>query len=79
MSSKPALFTAAQLAKFCAVDQKTIHNWVDKGSIEAFRTPGRHLRFKAASVVAFMQKYGYDVPPEVSSVTTEDAHEGPVS
>jgi excisionase family DNA binding protein len=71
MPDKPSLFTAAQLAKFCAVDQKTIHNWVDKGSIEAFRTPGRHLRFKAAAVEAFLKKFGYDVPVEVAGATTE--------
>ncbi len=66
MTDKPRLFTATEIAKFCAVDQKTIHNWVDKGSIESFRTPGRHLRFKAASVKAFLEKFGYDVPKEVA-------------
>ncbi|MGB5413913.1 MAG: helix-turn-helix domain-containing protein, partial [Polyangiales bacterium] len=38
------LFTASQIARFCPVDLKTIHNWADRGRIAHFRTPGRHLR-----------------------------------
>ncbi len=56
------LYVASELADMCSVDLKTIHNWVDKGHIAAFRTPGRHLRFKAADVVAFMTKCGYPIP-----------------
>jgi hypothetical protein len=37
------LFTAPEVARFCKVDLKTIHNWVDRQQIEHFRTPGRHL------------------------------------
>ena len=40
------LFTASQIARFCQVDLKTIHNWADRGQIQHFRTPGRHLRFR---------------------------------
>ena len=58
-------FTAAQLARFCAVDVKTIHNWVNKGTVPHFRTPGRHLRFRPVDVLGFMQKQGFDVPAAV--------------
>jgi excisionase family DNA binding protein len=58
----PELFTASQLARFCHVDLKTIHNWADRGEIRHFRTPGRHLRFHRADVVEFLRKYGYPVP-----------------
>ena len=34
------LFTASQIARFCQVDLKTIHNWVNRGEIKSFRTPG---------------------------------------
>ena len=51
--------TASQLAALCQVDLKTIHNWADRGKIEHFRTPGRHLRFHQSDVDAFLVKHGY--------------------
>ena len=59
----PQLFTASDIARFCQVDLKTIHNWSDKGEIRHFRTPGRHLRFRRVDVLEFLRKYGYPVPP----------------
>ena len=56
------LFTASEVARFCHVDLKTIHNWVEKGEIRHFRTPGRHLRFRRLDILDFLHKYGYPVP-----------------
>jgi excisionase family DNA binding protein len=56
------LFTASEVARFCQVDLKTIHNWSDRGEIRHFRTPGRHLRFRRVDVLDFLRKYGYPVP-----------------
>ncbi|MCU0660709.1 MAG: helix-turn-helix domain-containing protein [Myxococcota bacterium] len=56
------LFTAPQVAKICCTDLKTIHNWVNRGEIKSFRTPGRHLRFRRQDVIEFLGKYGYPVP-----------------
>jgi excisionase family DNA binding protein len=59
------LFTAPEVARFCRVDLKTIHNWVDRQQIEHFRTPGRHLRFRRADVIDFLRRYNYPVPEEL--------------
>ncbi len=60
---RPAdLFTASDVARFCQVDLKTIHNWADKGEIPHFRTPGRHLRFRRLDVLDFLRRYGYAIP-----------------
>ena len=61
-SHPPDLFTASDVARFCQVDLKTIHNWADKGEIPHFRTPGRHLRFRRLDVFDFLRKYGYAIP-----------------
>jgi excisionase family DNA binding protein len=61
-STQPELFTASDVARFCQVDLKTIHNWADKGEIRHFRTPGRHLRFRRLDVLDFLRKYGYPIP-----------------
>lgn len=56
------LFTAPQVAKICSTDLKTIHNWVNRGEIKSFRTPGRHLRFRRQDVLDFLTRFGYPVP-----------------
>ena len=61
-AQQPELFTASDVARFCQVDLKTIHNWADKGEIRHFRTPGRHLRFRRLDVLDFLRKYGYPIP-----------------
>ena len=61
-SERVELFTASDVARFCQVDLKTIHNWADKGEIRHFRTPGRHLRFRRLDVLDFLRKYGYAIP-----------------
>lgn len=61
------LFTAADVARFCQVDLKTIHNWAERGEIEYFRTPGRHLRFRGVDTLDFLRRYGYPVPDELVS------------
>ena len=58
----PELFNASDLARFCQVDLKTIHNWADKGELPHFRTPGRHLRFRRLDVLEFLRKYTYAIP-----------------
>jgi excisionase family DNA binding protein len=64
--AREKLLTASDLASLCEVDLKTIHKWVDRGRIEHFRTPGRHLRFRAADVAEFLRTWGYSVPRELS-------------
>ncbi len=56
------LFTASKVAKICSVDLKTIHNWVGRGEIQSFRTPGGHLRFRRQDIIEFLQRYSYPIP-----------------
>lgn len=79
-TTQPELFTASDVARFCQVDLKTIHNWADKGEIRHFRTPGRHLRFRRLDVLDFLRKYGYPIPevlrmgkPKVIAVDSDPA------
>ncbi len=56
------VLTATQIAAFCDVDLKTIHNWADRGKIRGWRTEGRHLRFRRLDVVDFLRAYGFSIP-----------------
>lgn len=52
-TSKP--LTTPAVARMIGVDLKTVHNWVAKGEIKHFRTPGRHLRFEFCDVMEFIE------------------------
>src|SRR5580692_4735475 len=56
------MLSATQVARFCGVDLKTIHNWANKNKIPATRTAGRHLRFRPLDVVDFLCAYAFDLP-----------------
>jgi excisionase family DNA binding protein len=62
------LLTATQIAAFCDVDLKTIHNWADRGKIRGWRTTGRHLRFRRLDVVDFLRAYGFPIPAAIREI-----------
>jgi excisionase family DNA binding protein len=62
---------ANDIARICDVDLKTIHNWVDRGVLPHFRTPGRHLRFRPEHVAAFLRAWGYAVPASLRDAASK--------
>ena len=62
------LLTATQIAAFCDVDLKTVHNWADRGKIRGWRTTGRHLRFRRLDVVDFLRAYGFPIPDAIREI-----------
>jgi excisionase family DNA binding protein len=64
---RPRLLSATQVARFCGVDLKTIHNWANKGKIPCHRTPGRHLRFRPLDIVEFLRTYELGLPDSLRS------------
>jgi len=65
MAPREPIFVASQVASIWGVDLKTVHAWVDRGEIEAFRTPGRHLRFRRRSLLHFLRRYTMEIPPSL--------------
>src|SRR5512147_2674903 len=53
-ASETKTLRVRDLAALCGVEQKTVHNWVARGMIPFFRTPGRHLRFLPEEVTGFV-------------------------
>jgi excisionase family DNA binding protein len=51
--------TARELAGLSGVELKTVHNWVRRGLLSHFRTPGRHLRFHPEDAGEFLARCGY--------------------
>ena len=60
------VFEASDVASFCETDVATIYTWVKKGEIPYFKTPGGRLRFKRESVLDFLRRYQFPIPPDVA-------------
>jgi excisionase family DNA binding protein len=54
--------TTNQIAQLVGVSERTVANWVDRGHLDAFRTPGGHRRIKPDALRVFLQDRGLEVP-----------------
>lgn len=60
-----------QLARICAVDSKTVWNWVQEKKFPAsawMKTPGGQLRFRRGATVTWLVQQGFDVPAELQGL-----------
>ena len=65
--------TTGQAAEYCHVSQATIINWIKKGSLKAYTTPGGHHRILLPDFLAFLEKYSIPVDPSLEkSLRTQD-------
>jgi excisionase family DNA binding protein len=58
--------TLGQAARYLGVAQSTIRKWSDSGRVRAFKTPGRHRRYRRDDLDAFLER------------SLPDARSGPV-
>src|SRR3954452_5516423 len=48
--------TLGQAARYLGVAQSTIRKWSDSGRGRAFKTPGRHRRYRRSDLDAFLER-----------------------
>ena len=53
--------TLGQAARYLGVAQSTIRKWSDSGRVRAFKTPGRHRRYRRDDLDAFLERSLPDV------------------
>ena len=56
------VFTTYDAARICNANIASIKNWIAKGLLRAFRTPGGHYRIKRRDLELFVQKYNMPYP-----------------
>jgi excisionase family DNA binding protein len=56
------VFTTFEVARICNANITSIKNWIDKGNLRAFRTPGGHFRIEKAVLVDFLERFGMPSP-----------------
>jgi excisionase family DNA binding protein len=59
---KKEVFTTFEAANLCNANVSSIKNWIEKGELEAFRTPGGHYRIRNSSLSEFLDKHGMPNP-----------------
>lgn len=68
MAKSLSTFTAA---KMLHVDPGSVANWIDKGQLKAFRTPGGHRRIQKHDLLEFLRKLQMPIPPELQPKTKQ--------
>ena len=61
--------TTHQIAGLLGVSERTVANWIDRGHLDAFRTPGGHRRVSPANLRSFLVNRGIPIPEELSEET----------
>ncbi|TVR69939.1 MAG: response regulator [Spirochaetaceae bacterium] len=70
---KERVFSAHEVANICGVVNQTAINWIDKGHLEAFRTPGGQYRVYPDVLGSFLQNQGMRLPDELRKILEEQA------
>lgn len=63
-----SLLTSHQAGHLLQVNPSSISNWVKAGHIQAFRTPGGHLRIRVVDLVAFCKTHDIPLPAQLSDM-----------
>lgn len=65
--------TTGQAARYCHVSQATILNWIKKGKLEAYATPGGHYRILLPDFISFLEAYRMPVDSALKTLAAGEA------
>jgi excisionase family DNA binding protein len=60
-----AQFSSFQIAKMLGVSRQAVNQWIDKGFIASYRTPGGHRRVMLEGLVTFLNARKMPLPEEL--------------
>jgi excisionase family DNA binding protein len=66
------LFSALEVANICGFKNQTAINWIKKGDLKAFTTPGGQYRVYSDDLVAFMERRKMRIPGEILCLRSEN-------
>ncbi len=70
---KPKFMSVPDAAGLCGVTRNTVFNWVRKGKLKAYQTPGKTNLIRPSDLVSFMEQSGMFVPTELADSAKADA------
>lgn len=69
----PKFLTVPEVGRICGVSRNTVYNWVKKGVLDAYQTPGRTNLIRPGDLLIFMRENGMFVPEVLSDMANTDA------
>ena len=63
---KIRIYSALEIAYICGVVNQTAINWIKKGYLKAFITPGGQYRVYAEDLYEFLKSRGMRIPEELN-------------
>jgi len=67
MTGQKVIYTTSEVSKICRVSLSTVINWVNRGKLRAFETPGGHRRIKKEDLDKFLHAYNMPLEQELES------------
>lgn len=61
------LMTTNEIGRLVGVSERTVANWIDRGYLPAFRTPGGHRRVDPKVLTGFLVERGIPVPESLDT------------
>ncbi|MCD6311188.1 MAG: response regulator [Elusimicrobia bacterium] len=62
-------YTTFGISRICGVYPTTVANWIDKGILKAFATPGGHRRVREEDLKKFLKIHKIPIPDDISLPT----------
>jgi two-component system OmpR family response regulator len=70
VTSQDDPITTGQAAEYCHVTRATVVNWIKKGKLKAYTTPGGHFRIPVPDFLAFLKSYGMPIDPDLRTASS---------
>lgn len=64
-------FSSFQIGKMLNVSRQAVNQWIDKGYIKSYRTPGGHRRVKREDLLSFLTTRNIPVPEILANETDQ--------
>ena len=69
------VFTTGEVADLLHIHQTTVIDWIEKGHMGRYRTPGGHRRIQKEQLLVFLQEHKMPIPTAVFPKKGEGATE----
>lgn len=68
-------FSSFQIGKMLNVSRQAVNQWIDKGYIPSYRTPGGHRRVRRADLLGFLKERNIPIPDVLQKSLADQANE----
>lgn len=69
----PHFLSVPEVGRICGVSRNTVYNWVKRGELASYQTPGRTNLIRPGDLLLFMQEHDMFVPAMLQQMADEDA------